>query len=297
MSTGLPTVTFADLIFHHALTRPEKPAVIVADRAVTYAMVAQAILRVEKRVLALTLPQHSLVCVTLTNPIRHMVVAAALFRCGHQVMSATQATDVARLQLPVAAFLEAPGLTMIAGLRQVVVSDDWFEGDVQSLSPRPASAYPDEQTICRVELSSGTTGRPKAVSLTLSAFNQWLANYGQSLGQAHWDRLLCLPGLTNSWGFTLAAHALFRGKTILFADAARTSLQLIAMYGVDCLVASSQQLRELCREQTAAPVPCQSLRVVMTGGSLVSQGLIAEARAKLCSALICQYGSTEAGAT
>ncbi len=36
---------------------------------------------------------------------------------------------------------------------------------------------------------------------------------------------------------------------------------------------------------------------VMTGGSLVSQSLIADARAKICSVIVNQYGSTEAGAT
>jgi acyl-coenzyme A synthetase/AMP-(fatty) acid ligase len=63
------------------------------------------------------------------------------------------------------------------------------------------------------------------------------------------------------------------------------------------LVASSQQLRELVREQTEAPIPLPSLRAVMTGGSLVSRALLMEARARLCSHIVCQYGSTEAGAT
>jgi acyl-coenzyme A synthetase/AMP-(fatty) acid ligase len=72
---------------------------------------------------------------------------------------------------------------------------------------------------------------------------------------------------------------------------------MIALYAVDVLAASSQQLRELVREQTEAPIPVPSLRGIMTGGSLVSPALMSEARAKLCSQIVSQYGSTEAGAT
>jgi hypothetical protein len=48
-------VSFADIVFHHALSRPEKPAIILADRVVTYDMFAQGILRVEGRLRALAL--------------------------------------------------------------------------------------------------------------------------------------------------------------------------------------------------------------------------------------------------
>lgn len=288
--------SFADLILHHALTRPEKPAIVLADRVVTYGMAAQAMTRIERRIRALGLAPGSLVCVTLDSPIRHLIVAAALFRCGHPMMSVVQARNVVPLALPVAAFVEAPGAVVVPGQRQIIAGDDWFDGGAEAplpASPRGFAAV----AICRVELSSGTTGRPKAVSLTLAAFNHWLANYGHSVGQGHWDRLLCLPGLTNSWGFTLAAHVLFAGKTLFAANTARGALQMISLYDIDYLVASSQQLRDMCREQTAAPIPIPSLRGAMTGGSLVSQALILEARAKICSTIVCQYGSTEAGAT
>ena len=297
MSSVFAPITFADLILHHALTQPEKPAIVLADRVVTYGMAAQGMLWVERRLRELKLPTGALVCVTLESPIRHMTVAAALFRRGHPALSAARSADVIPLGLPVAVYLEGPGAPLIPGQRQVTVTDDWFSGEPESFSPLPAGGHADDDAICRVELSSGTTGRPKAVSLTLAAFNQWLVNYSHSVGQGYWDRMLSLPGLTNSWGFSLAAHALNRGKTLVFADTPRGTLQMIALYDVDMLVASTQQLRELVREQSEAPVPCPSLRAIMTGGSLLAPALMTEARARLCANIVCQYGSTEAGAT
>ena len=95
----------------------------------------------------------------------------------------------------------------------------------------------------------------------------------------------------------MAAHVLSAGKTMLRATTPRDALQMIAVYSADAMVASSQQLRELVRQQTDAPISCPSLRVVMTAGGLISRSLLLEARAKLCTSVVNQYGSSEAGST
>jgi len=298
MSADPATVSFVDLIFHHALARPEKPAIILADRVVTYDMMAQGILRAQVRVAALGLGPGAPVCVALDSPIRQMILGAALFRLGHAVIPVAHPDDVLPLQLPVGAFLHDPGVPLLPGFRQAVVDDAWFAGERRVVAASPPQGFADEQAVCLVALSSGTTGRPKAISLSLKAFQQWIMNYYSTLGLGSWDRLLCLVGLNSSWGFSLAAHALFAGRTLLFArSAARDCLQMIAVYGPDAMVATSQQLRELVREQAVSPVPCLSLRTVLTGGGLLSRSLIADARASLCSGIVVLYGSSEAGGT
>jgi acyl-coenzyme A synthetase/AMP-(fatty) acid ligase len=290
-------VSFADLIFHHALARPEKPAIILADRVATYDMMAQGILRVADRIRALNLEHGTLVCLSIDSPIRHMIVGAALFRLGHPIVSVVKPEDIMPLQLPIGAFLHGPGVPFIAGKRQAVVADDWFEGERRPIAASPPQGFANEQMICCVALSSGTTGRPKAISLTVKAFQQWVMNYYSTLGLGTWERLLLLIGLNSSWGYTIAAHSIFAGRTAMFADTARGSLQMLAVYGADAMAATSNQLRELVREQQKAPVPSNSLRAILTGGGLLSRSLIAEARASLCSSIVNLYGSTEAGGT
>ena len=297
MSNGNAVVSFADLIFHHALARPEKPAIILADRVATFDMMAQGILRVADRIRSLDLPPGTLVCVSINSPIRHMIVGAALFRLGYPVISASNPNEVMSLQLPIGAFLHDGGAPFLPGKRQIVVTDGWFEGERRPLTASPPQGFANDQMICCVALSSGTTGRPKAISLTVKSFQQWVMNYYSSLGLGAWERLLLLIGLSSSWGYTIAAHALFAGRTALFADTARGSLQMVGVYGVDALAATSNQLRELVREQQKAPVPTNSLRTVLTGGGLLSRSFIVEARASLCSSIVNLYGSTEAGGT
>lgn len=290
-------VSFVDLIFHHALARPEKPAIVLADRVATYDMMAQGILRVEERLRTLDLPPGALVCVSLESPIRLMIVGAALFRLGHPVLSVAKPLDILSLQLPIGYFLQAPEGPPVPGARQAAVDDGWFVGERRSITASPPKGFANEQAIALVALSSGTTGRPKAVSLSIKAFQQWVMNYYSTLGLGTWDRFLNLIGLTSSWGFTLAAHALFAGRTLLHASTARDALQMIAVYSADAMAATSQQLRELAREQARAPVPCTSLRVILTGGGLLSRTMMTEARAALCSNIVNLYGSTEAGGT
>lgn len=297
MNAEPSVVSFADLIFHHALARPEKPAIILPDRVATYDMMAQGILRVEGRIRSLGLPSGALVCLSFDNPIRHLIVGAALFRLGHPVISAAKPQDILALQLPIAAFLHETGVPFLPGQRQTVVDDAWFAGDRRPLAASPPRGFADEQMISCVALSSGTTGRPKAISLTVKAFQQWVMNYFSTLGLGVWERLLLLIGLNSSWGYTIAAHGLFAGRTLLFAANPRETLHLISVYGVDALAATTVQLREVLQQQTREPMPSTSLRTILTGGGLASRAMIADARARLCSTIVNLYGSTEAGGT
>ena len=289
--------SFADQILLHARVRPERPAIVLADRSLSYDMMSQAILRVEDRLRTLGLAPGALVGIALASPIRHMIVAAALFRLGHPSLSISRIADVLPLSLPVAAFLHAEGETLHLGQRQVFVGEDWFAGERRPIPATRSAGFSDAQAVCRVELSSGTTGRPKPVSLSVAALHQWILNYYAAIGLGAWDRLLCMPGLTSSWGFSLAAHVLFAGKTMAFAPSPRDALHMISVYGVDALAASTHQVAQLVGEQVRSPVPCPTLRVVLTGGSPVARSLMLEAGARLCTQIVNLYGSTEAGAT
>jgi hypothetical protein len=69
----------------------------------------------------------------------------------------------------VGAFLHGAAVPSKPGLRQVVVDDAWFAGERRPLTTRPAEGFADNQAVCLVALTSGTTGRPKAISLSVSA--------------------------------------------------------------------------------------------------------------------------------
>src|SRR6185312_14489426 len=261
---------FVATILHHARARPGKPAVILGDRVATYGMMAQGILSVSARLAALGLPKGALVSIAIDSPIRALIVAAACYRLGLPTLMARRTADIASVGLPIALRLEGSGDALAPGLKQMLVEDDWFTGASDAAAP---DGFADTDAICRVDLSSGVTGKPKSLGSSVATFEGRLAGYTFSVGQGYWDRMLCLPPLTSGWGFTIAAHGLYLGKTLVFAPTARDALLMIAIYNVDCLVASPLHLRQLLDERASQP------------GAL------------LCRHIIVQYGSTEAGAT
>jgi acyl-CoA synthetase (AMP-forming)/AMP-acid ligase II len=288
---------FTALICHHALSQPERPAIILPDRVVTYGMFARGMLAVEERLAGLRLQPGALVAVAIESPIRHLIVVAALFRRGHPSLSVRRTRDIPPVGLPLGLILEGSADAMVPGQNQILVGDDWFTDETRDFSAAPSGGFADDRQVARVELSSGTTGMPKAISLSVHALHRWIQNYYSFIGLGDWSRVLLLPGLSSSWGFTVAAHALNAGKTLCFAASARETLNMIALHRIDCLVAATQHLLDLVDEQRRAPAPCTSLRVVLTGGSSLSRALLTESRAALCSDLFVLYGSTEAGGT
>ncbi|MGH6982472.1 MAG: class I adenylate-forming enzyme family protein [Stellaceae bacterium] len=285
---------FVAMILHHARSRPEKPAVIMADRVATYGMMAQGILGVSARLAALNLAPGALVSIAIDSPIRALIVAAACYRLGLPTLMARRTAEIAPVGLPIALHLEGSSDAMAPGLHQVLVEDDWFTG-APDTEARAGFAHGD--AICRVDLSSGVTGTPKTLGSPVATFEGRLGGYTFSVGQGHLDRMLCLPPLASGWGFTIAAHALFLGKTLVFAPTARDALLAVAVYQVDCLIASPLHLRQLLDAQQGQANPLPSLGLIFTGGALPTRALLDEARAGLCRHIVVQYGSTEAGAS
>ena len=108
-------------------------------------------------------------------------------------------------------------------------------------------------------------------------------------------RVLNLMRVSGPFGFRVATHTLASGDTVVLAGSARQALQMASAYCVDAIVASTQQVRDLVREQRRAPVPCPSVKALMFGGGLATRMLMTEARACLCAQAIVLYGAVEAG--
>ncbi|HUZ73378.1 MAG TPA: long-chain fatty acid--CoA ligase [Stellaceae bacterium] len=284
---------FVELVFFHATILPEKAAIVLRDRGVNYAKLADAVRTGESRLRALGLKPGELVGIGTENPIRHLTLVMALYRAGMPSVSLRHGFDLSRSGLRLAAVLRDEAAAPTAGARDVALDEGWFSGS--PVAAPVAAGFPSGDALCRVSLSSGTTGFPKAVAFTVDDIEARLRTYILRAANTAWDRLICLPGLTTNFGFSFALVALAQGKSLLAAASARETLEMIPRYAVDLMVASTQQLRDLVEAQTAAPVALGSLRAVHVGGNVMSQAFLETARTRICPRIICAYGSTEAG--
>ncbi len=244
--------TFVDYVIGHGKTRGNQPAVLLADRVITYAMLAEAILTAEARITDLKLPPGSIIGICVGSPIRHLALLGAIIRAGHTGLSVYTIGDMASLGVRAACVL-TERLEFPSASRQVLADDGWF-----APTDRLAAAISrprDERDVLRVEFSSGTTGRPKALDMTAGLMASRINEYVLIHAKFAWSRASSLMDIQSGWGLRNIVSILSAGKSVLLHTSHVDALKVGVVYNVDCLIGSVGQLKELVASQKADPVP------------------------------------------
>ncbi len=282
----------------HAQTRiqPETPAMVMEDRVVTYGMLGQAMERCALRIAALDFARKGAVAVIVENPIRHMVLCLALFRLGLNSLSLAYGQENANV----------PGLAVALGDRKacetaaqgrappcrlIEIGDAWFTEDVP-LCELPVG-FADANQVCRLSLTSGTTGAPKVLHLTVADMGG--AKGGSLLLGPSSSRRLCLPGPASALGFWTASAVLTGGGTLYFSESPYQSIRMIELFEIEHILAATEQLLGLTRVARKLKARLPSLRLIETGGAMPSRALLEAAMIHLCRDVYCRYGASEAG--
>ncbi len=284
---------FVDMIFFHADANPDKAAVITGDSILTYAKLRQGILSVQQKLRQYGLKPGDRAAIAVTSAVGHVTLICALHRAGIASVSIdqTQLEYLDDLALD-AVLTNAP---VPKGAAKIVTLDDsWFEGkDLLDAGPAPAAPW-DDESPCRLILSSGTTGRPKTIALSYEAVQERLISYAIRVSTPSWDRLVCMLGISTNFGYSFAVTALWLGRTICFAYDA-TARQLVLSYQAELLVGSTHQIAALVQFQEQNFMRLDSLRAVHLGGAVAYAPMQARIRTLVCDLLYCGYGSTEGG--
>ncbi len=286
---------FVGMILHHARLWPQRVAVAIPNVTATYRQMGQGILSAERRLADLGATQTDLVGIAVDNPIGHLIVMGALMRLGIPSISLRGAADGPIDRIGVTLVLRDGPIQLDTSARVVAVDDGWFGGP--ALAEGGGRGFANANAACRIFLSSGTTGVPKAIAYSAAGIENRMKAVTVLNSAWSWERMLCMPSLATYWGSITVSTALIMGRSVYFAPNAVAALQLIAQLGVDAVVASTQQVQILMDVQEKAPISCPSLRGIMTGGSILTAAFVNRVRARLCSTVICAYGATETGMT
>jgi acyl-coenzyme A synthetase/AMP-(fatty) acid ligase len=231
------------------------------------------------------------VAVVIANPIRHLVLCFALFRLGICSVSLAHAhSGIQVLSFDVALGDREAKAAIGQVARFIEVTDAWFEEATPDAS-LPAG-FADNNQLCRMALTSGSTGEPKVVSLTVGDIGHRLSG----LLRFDWRRLLCLLGLSSSWGFWTSCATLTAGGTLCFSQSPFQSIRMIELFSIEYLMAATEQLLTLTRVAHSSRAQLPSLRVVETAGSVPTRALLEAAMMNVCRDIYCHYGASEIGA-
>jgi acyl-coenzyme A synthetase/AMP-(fatty) acid ligase len=287
-------MNFVDMLMYYGRANPEKQAIILPDRLISFGMLANGIRSAETAIAAASLDQQQIVAVRVDNQIRHLIIVSALYRMGIVSVSVTGETLLLQAGVKVDALISDEDKPLPDPTRVVLIEDDWFARPFEADAPRP-TGFANEDALARIIMSSGTTAAPKAIGMSARVVEDRIVTGRRTLTLTPWDRMMCLPVLTSSLGFGSALQALAYGHSLVFADSAIDALQMIALYGVDLVIANPQHLKGMVQAHRRAPVPTPSLKLIKYGGNSMGPDLIPEVRARLCKEILCVYSSTESG--
>jgi acyl-CoA synthetase (AMP-forming)/AMP-acid ligase II len=260
---------------------------------ISYRRLAVFIHNISRRLAATGLRPGQLVAVSIENQIFHIAMLLALARLG---MASVSTRAAARLALPVDGFITDKILPAGVVDRLILADMSWTEGDGIPVDAPPVR--PDD--LCRVILTSGTTGEPKGVPINHRLLADRIARHTTVFGvrAADCQRIYSDMPITTSLGFQFLLATLWRGGTyFLPGDSFESTLTAMEQYRTQCVLAPPSGLELLLKWFEVTPAYQSNLEVVISGGDLLSQTLSRRVRARMCSHLVSAYGSTEASIT
>jgi acyl-coenzyme A synthetase/AMP-(fatty) acid ligase len=287
--------TWFEHILFQTRAQPQKPALVMEDRVVTYGMLGAGIDRCARRIAMARIDPSGPVAVRVSNPIRHLTLCLALFRAGLASVSLEQdQTGVTGLTF--AAELRDGETTgpIGPGSRHIDVTDDWFASDVP-LDNVPLAGFRDATQTCRFSLTSGSTGTPNRVPHTVDGIGQRILEKLLGCIDASRTAVLCMPGLSTILGFSTSCAALTAGRTLCFAEFPLQAVRMIELFSVDVVMAATEQLLALTRATRTSGAQLRSLRTAWVTGGTPTRPLLEAAMIYVCKDIFCRYGVSEVG--
>lgn len=294
-------------IHMHARLRPRAPAVVTPNRTLSFAQLDAAIWRAAAHFRTEGLEAGQVVMIDIADSVRHLIVALALGRLG-----------VAHL-----ANFHGDGASVVAPLKarvnalRTITDADLQDGEIifgRFVMGKPAhteltTATRDSVRAIAAEMmqhaarpwhyvsSSGTTGRPKIISITHRMAIQRCARHALGVPVLASDRHLPLSNLAFHSPKRQAVGTLSVGGCVVFADGLDTArtLEFIRRSRVTRISCGPVHLHRLCGIEQAAPLLPQ-LRALEVLGSTVTEELRRRVRQKVSTNLYVNYGSSETSA-
>jgi acyl-coenzyme A synthetase/AMP-(fatty) acid ligase len=280
-----------DFIVFHMRAQPEKPALVMENRVVTYGMLKTGMERCARRIAGLNLVRQDPVTVLYADPIRHLTLCLALYRIGIPSLSLEYAHIRVKLPKIGTVIVDAEAKKLgFPGERLIEATDEWFAADLPNGSAF-SDGFASRHQVCRIHLTSGSTGEPKLVALTIENIGRRL----QMFFSTRWNVALNLPGFSTSLGFIPICGVLTAGQTLCFAQSSFQALRMIDLFAVDFLNAATEQLVALTRVARKSNAHLKTLRTVHVSGSMATRALLEAAVIHVCHNILCRYGNTEMG--
>ena len=232
------------------------------------------------------------VAIQVKDHIFHTALALGLMHVGAATIS-VGATLPPGLRVDVI-LTDTPQAYEKGNAKVVAVDLTWMSGKGVPVEERVYRGNGND--ICRIALTSGSTGEAKAVGFTHNNQLARLARYNHVYGKKfpECSRFFSDYGMGSSGGFRHILYVLSRGGTMFFPGASpMETLQTFELYKVQGLIASPGGLGGFLNFYDSNSDFRCGFEVIISAGSPLPNSLSERVRARMCSNLIFYYGTTE----
>ena len=176
---------------------------------------------------------------------------------------------------------------------QILLDDAFLAETLTRTGPFELEAYESLDAPCRLLFSSGTTGSPVAIELSVRSL-QGRCEFLERNWMPARPYFSLIP-LAGSFGVYALINAMATHSTYLVPGTPKENLALIKAEFVACVVGSVAQLEALCDEATPAAGDLKDLAMIYPTGTTMPPSLEQRLRALSTAEIQSAYGATELG--
>lgn len=298
-------MNIVDMLDQQALRRPYAPAFVTPHEVISYRDTVDRVRRIAAALRERGIAEGDRVAVRLPNSPMQVLALLALARLGAVALPLPPQRPADQLQPLVARFELRATLGLradahaIAGTRFIAADDSLLASvDTRNGAPVPAEANaPGGAAPMTISLSSGTTGRPKAIARSHD-FTLRLIERQRMRPQGPGVRMLVMMGFDATYANNTCLRILLSGGTLVVVpDVSLRSLALaIDQLGANHLLSTTALMSRLFEQLPADGQRFPGLLSCRLTGSRLPAAMVAQMQRRLTRHIGSDYGAAEVGA-
>lgn len=281
-------------ILFQAKYQPEAPALCAQGiDVVSYRRLAAQMNNVARRALGYGLKRGDVVLLSTEEPLLQAAVILGLTQVGIVPVSVAMYKPPEGLRAD--AVIRNTPYPFAPQAKHLPLDHGWLMGDGTPVDVSAQDAHGSDD-VCRIVLTAGTTGEPKAVALTHRMVTARNARFDCVFGNRlpTFARVYLHMGLAAALAYQFLTHVLGRGGTVFFpGESLENTLRAFEIFRIEAMLATPTTLAQLLGACDRHPAVALHLDTIISSGSLLPQPLVERVRPRLCAHLFTGYGSTE----
>jgi acyl-CoA synthetase (AMP-forming)/AMP-acid ligase II len=281
-------------ILFQARHQPGAPALCAPGHdAISYERLAAQMNIIARRASSVGLVGGNVVALSLDEPLLHAAFILGLTQVG--IIPVSVADHKPPDGLAVDAVISSRPYPFTAEARHFLFDASWTIGDDAPVQIHPCGSLASD-LACRIVLTSGTNGDPKAVALTHRMVMARNARFEYIFGNRFpaYSRIYIDLGLAAALGYQFLTCMLARGGTIFFPGGdTEATLRTFEIFRIEAMLTTPAMLGHFltaCDQHSSIGV---HLDTIVSSGSLMPGTLVDRARPRICAHLVTGYGATE----